>query len=191
MPILGTPHIVVGVGGTKKALAVCGKTGAADHEESLMNANTISNIPEMMELIKAVAHIGLDWGYGEFKLTDEHIKKARAIYEAQGSKEGQKPPTPSCESMITETPETDALFSPLWSNFGINFMPPTENELHEVTKSHRRLERERDDARNIAHDLAVELYSSQHTPEKSNAGRLIKKAMSLLPNTHQNHGESK
>ena len=95
MPILGIPHIVVGVGGTKKALAVCGKTGAADHEESLMNANTISNIPEMMELIKAVAHIGLDWGYGEFKLTDEHIKKARAIYEAQGSKEGQKPPTPS------------------------------------------------------------------------------------------------
>ena len=46
----------------------------------------------------------------------------------------------------------------------------------------KKLERERDDARNIAHDLAVELYSSQHIPEKSNAGRLIKKAMSLLPN---------
>lgn len=79
MPILSVPHIVVGVEGTKKALAVCGKTGAGDHKESLMNANIISNIPEMMELVKAVAHIGLDWGYGEFKLTDDHIKKSKSI----------------------------------------------------------------------------------------------------------------
>lgn len=45
--------------------------------------------------------------------------------------------------MNTETPETDTLFSPLW----IKSTPLTDNELHEVTKSHRRLERERDLAR--------------------------------------------
>ena len=32
-----------------------------------------------LELIKAVAHIGVDWGYGEYELEKHHIAKARHI----------------------------------------------------------------------------------------------------------------
>ena len=35
-----------------------------------------------LELIKAVAHIGVDFGYGVYELEPEHIAKAREIYEA-------------------------------------------------------------------------------------------------------------
>jgi len=35
-----------------------------------------------LELIKAVAHIGIDFGYGKYELEPEHIAKARQIYEA-------------------------------------------------------------------------------------------------------------
>jgi hypothetical protein len=35
----------------------------------------------MEELVKAVAHIGVDFGYGEFKLDDKHINKAREIFK--------------------------------------------------------------------------------------------------------------
>ena len=34
------------------------------------------------ELIKAVAHIGVDFGYGVYKLEQKHINTARRIYEA-------------------------------------------------------------------------------------------------------------
>ena len=37
---------------------------------------------EARELIKAVAHIGIDWGYGKFELNQDHIDKARKLYEA-------------------------------------------------------------------------------------------------------------
>lgn len=37
---------------------------------------------ELEEIVKAVAHIGIDWGFGKFELTPEHIDKARALYEA-------------------------------------------------------------------------------------------------------------
>lgn len=36
---------------------------------------------ELEEFVKAIAHIGIDWGYGKFELTTEHIDKARAFYE--------------------------------------------------------------------------------------------------------------
>ena len=36
------------------------------------------------------------------------------------------------------TPKTDAIFAPLWAKDD----PWTDEELHEITKSHRRLERE-------------------------------------------------
>jgi len=39
-------------------------------------------LEEARELIKAVAHIGIDWGYGKFELTQDHIDKARKLYEA-------------------------------------------------------------------------------------------------------------
>ena len=40
-----------------------------------------SGCPEAMEIVKAVAHIGIDWGYGKFELTSDHIDKARSLYE--------------------------------------------------------------------------------------------------------------
>lgn len=33
------------------------------------------------EIIKAVAHIGIDWGYGKYELEQKHIDEARKIYE--------------------------------------------------------------------------------------------------------------
>jgi hypothetical protein len=36
----------------------------------------------MMDIVKAVAHIGIDWGYGAYELEEEKITAARAIYEA-------------------------------------------------------------------------------------------------------------
>jgi len=41
-----------------------------------------SQLAEARELIKAVAHIGIDWGYGKFELNQDHIDKARKLYEA-------------------------------------------------------------------------------------------------------------
>ena len=54
------------------------------------------DILESMEIVKAVAHIGIDWGYGKFELTQEHIDTARRLYEknesvAERSKEQAKP----------------------------------------------------------------------------------------------------
>ena len=33
-------------------------------------------ILELTEIAKAVAHVGVDFGYGRFELNDEHIEKA-------------------------------------------------------------------------------------------------------------------
>lgn len=35
---------------------------------------------EVMGLVGAVAHIGVDFGFGEYELEDKYIKKAREIY---------------------------------------------------------------------------------------------------------------
>lgn len=40
-----------------------------------------SYIEELQDITKAVAHVGVDFGYGEFKLEKEHIDKARELYE--------------------------------------------------------------------------------------------------------------
>lgn len=37
------------------------------------------------EIVEAVAHIGVDFGYGNFALSQEHIEKARALLEAAPS----------------------------------------------------------------------------------------------------------
>lgn len=50
--------------------------------EDHTNAKLIAAAPEMFELVKAVAHIGIDFGYGKFELSQEHIAKARELYEA-------------------------------------------------------------------------------------------------------------
>lgn len=38
-------------------------------------------ISELEETVKAVAHIGVDFGYGEFQLEQYHIDRARELYE--------------------------------------------------------------------------------------------------------------
>jgi hypothetical protein len=71
--------------------AVFGMTGAVNAaKEKGINNMQISAplivelaqyISELEEIVKAVAHIGIDWGYGEFQLEKDHIDKARALYE--------------------------------------------------------------------------------------------------------------
>lgn len=34
---------------------------------------------ELLGIVEAVAHIGVDFGYGPFALSDEHVEKARAV----------------------------------------------------------------------------------------------------------------
>lgn len=38
-------------------------------------------ISELTEIAKAVAHIGVDFGYGKFELNEYHIAKARELIE--------------------------------------------------------------------------------------------------------------
>ena len=40
----------------------------------------------LREIVEAVAHIGVDFGYGAFDLGNEHIEKARALIESQATK---------------------------------------------------------------------------------------------------------
>lgn len=37
---------------------------------------------EAKEIIKAVAYIGIDWGFGKYELEDKFIDMARKLYEA-------------------------------------------------------------------------------------------------------------
>ena len=38
----------------------------------------------LYKIVEAVAHIGVDFGYGAFELSEEHIKEARDIIESVG-----------------------------------------------------------------------------------------------------------
>jgi hypothetical protein len=38
---------------------------------------------ELDEVVKAVAHIGIDWGYGVYELEQKHIDTARELYESK------------------------------------------------------------------------------------------------------------
>lgn len=42
-----------------------------------------SKLSEFREIVKAVANIGVDFGYGEFQLDDNHIKTARLLLEKE------------------------------------------------------------------------------------------------------------
>ena len=44
----------------------------------------------MLEVIKAVAHVGVDFGYGKYELESDKIDKARAIFEALKEQGGFK-----------------------------------------------------------------------------------------------------
>jgi len=47
---------------------------------------------EVLEVIRAVAHIGVDFGYGEFQLDGTHVEKARAIIKASRGEDTCTPP---------------------------------------------------------------------------------------------------
>ena len=45
----------------------------------------VADIDDYKGVIKAVAHIGIDWGYGVYELEQKHIDMARKLYEADES----------------------------------------------------------------------------------------------------------
>jgi predicted adenine nucleotide alpha hydrolase (AANH) superfamily ATPase len=49
-----------------------------------------AKLSESEDIVKAVAHIGIDWGYGKYELEEEWIDKSRKLYE---EKEGIEAPT--------------------------------------------------------------------------------------------------
>lgn len=57
-----------------------------EHNEQmaqLEQAETESDKERMFSIIKAVAHIGVDFGYGKYELEQEFIDMARAICEQE------------------------------------------------------------------------------------------------------------
>ena len=42
-----------------------------------------ADIERMVSIIKAVAHVGVDFGYGKYEIEQEYIDMARAIIEQQ------------------------------------------------------------------------------------------------------------
>jgi len=52
---------------------------------------TDSQLNEIMEIIEAVAHVGIDFGYGVFELNKEHISKARELYEEISDDQNNRP----------------------------------------------------------------------------------------------------
>ena len=58
----------------KSALAAI-REALADHSG---DSNEMVAEPELLEIVEAVAHIGVDFGYGKFQLDQSHIEKARA-----------------------------------------------------------------------------------------------------------------
>ena len=65
------------------------ETETEQAKPNLVNAQTQStvhnadDVGEALEVIKAVAHVGLDFGYGEYELQPEIINTARKIYEGK------------------------------------------------------------------------------------------------------------
>jgi hypothetical protein len=48
-----------------------------------MSEEDLKDKERVMAIIKAVAHIGVDFGYGKYELEQEYIDMARAIYEQE------------------------------------------------------------------------------------------------------------
>ena len=61
----------------------------SEHHDSECNTPVIwvepAHVVVPIELIKAVARIGVDFGFGEYELEDKHIATARKIYDESGS----------------------------------------------------------------------------------------------------------
>ena len=49
-----------------------------------MTEDDLKDKERMLAIIKAVAHIGVDFGYGKYELEPEYIDIARAICEQEG-----------------------------------------------------------------------------------------------------------
>ena len=65
---------------------ITGRDGS--HSCSQEMAKTIAaqqkQIDELMEVVKAVAHIGIDFGFGKYELEQDKIDEARRLYELLG-----------------------------------------------------------------------------------------------------------
>jgi len=59
-------------------LGIMPATQAADRIEELVARNA-----QLEDLVRAIAHIGVDFGHGEFDLDDSHIRKARELFVGQ------------------------------------------------------------------------------------------------------------
>ena len=53
-PHKGENLFIVGLLGTKKAIALCGKTGAADEQESMANARLIAAAPDLLAALQTI-----------------------------------------------------------------------------------------------------------------------------------------
>jgi len=57
----------------------------SEHHDSGCNTPVVwvepAHVVVPIELIKAGAHIGIDFGFGKYELEDKHIATARKIYE--------------------------------------------------------------------------------------------------------------
>lgn len=74
---------------------------------------------------------------------------------------------------MSDTPETDKLFAPMWLLEG----PPTDAQLYEANKSHKRLERQRDayaetlrDIAKVGHDWERNYIRERHPELASGSG---------------------
>lgn len=65
----------------EKDQAVIDAVSAARHRWAKAEQDLDGFVLVPVELIEAVAHIGVDFGFGEYELEEKHIKKARSICE--------------------------------------------------------------------------------------------------------------
>lgn len=54
-------------------------TDERSEDETEANAWLIAKAPELFDIVNAVAHIGVDFGHGEFDINTDHIAKAREL----------------------------------------------------------------------------------------------------------------
>ena len=45
------------------------------------NAELVQRVASLTAIVEAVAHIGIDFGYGPYQLTEDHAKLARELLE--------------------------------------------------------------------------------------------------------------
>lgn len=62
-------------------IATAGTTATKLAEAGYDAVEVLEVLPQLVELVKAVAHIGVDFGYGKYELEPEKIEAARKLLE--------------------------------------------------------------------------------------------------------------